>query len=241
MSPYHHLKLITEQFPNTWKLIDNFRMEKEQIPDWPEWCLLPKSGWAAIVAEEYRHSYLSPKQIKEIAILAAVAAWRYNQGIYRFQRDVYPKILRYSLKNKFNPHLFYRLPEWSIYVKTPQFIWNNCNLAGFWCYLEWDLKEKIPTLKFLLNSFKLEVISLPLDKQVLNALNRPTNKQLILGGENNYAPLFVMVSLVYFICKTSAEIGTRGRHPEKVKPKLFKGSFKLFPVNQPTLWNIDSL
>jgi len=42
-----------EEFPNTWKLIDTFRMEQERIPDWPEWCLLPKSAWLAILAEEY--------------------------------------------------------------------------------------------------------------------------------------------------------------------------------------------
>ena len=100
MSPYHHLKLLTEEFPNTWKLIDTFRMEQERIPDWPEWCLVPKSAWLAILAEEYRASYLSPKQNKQAAILAAIAAWRYNQGIYRFQRDVYKKIIHYSLKNK---------------------------------------------------------------------------------------------------------------------------------------------
>ncbi len=77
MSPYHHLKIINEQFPNTWKLIDDFRMKQEDIPDWPEWCLVPQSAWPAIVAEEYRLSHLSPKQMKEAAYLAAIAAWRY--------------------------------------------------------------------------------------------------------------------------------------------------------------------
>jgi hypothetical protein len=193
-----------------------------------------------------RASHLSPKQNKQAAILAAIAAWRYNQGIYRFQRDVYKKIIHCSLQNKFNPSIFYRLPEWSIYVKTPHLTWNNTALAGFWCHLEWNEEDNRPILKFVLNSFKLHIILLPLDKRVLNELYKPTKTRATQGGgirvpfnDVNYSPLFVMVALVYFICKSSAQIGSKGKHPNKVQPKLFKGVLKLFPVNQPTLWNID--
>lgn len=146
-------------------------------------------------------------------------------------------------------HLFfYRLPEWSIYVKTPHLNWNNAPLAGFWCHLEWDNKEKIPSLKLVLNTFKLQLITLPLDKTVLNGIYKPQKTRkaareyiIPLGDMNYHASLFIMVSLVYFICKASAEISKKGKHPHKVQPKLFKGVFKLFPTNQPTLWNIDSV
>ena len=247
MSPYHHLKAIASLFPNTWKLIDTFRMEQEHITDWPEWCLLAKSGWLAIIADEYHASSLTPKQTTEASYLAAIAAWRYEQGIYRFHRDVYKKVIQFSLKHKFDPQVFYQLPEWCIYVKTPHLTWNNTALAGFWCHLEWDVKEKKPILKLVLNTFQLQVISLPLDKKVLNDLNKPTKSISPQGHQvgfrhlNNYSSLFIMISLVYFIAKSSTAIGHKGKHPEKVRPKLFKGVFKLFPATQPTLWHIDSI
>lgn len=234
MSPYHHLKAIAEQYPNAWKLIDTFRMEQDHIAGWPEWCLLPKSGWLAIIAEEYHVSSLTLKQIKEASYVAAIASWRYEQGIYRFQRDVYKQIIHCSLKNNFDPQIYYQLPEWCIYVKTPYLTWNNSALAGFWCHLEWDIKDKKPRLNFVLNTFKLQVLSIPLDKRVLNNIGHTKRK---IG---NHSAIFIMLSLVYFIAKSSAAIGKKGRHPEKVRPKLSKGIFKLFPATQPTLWNIDS-
>jgi hypothetical protein len=241
MSPYHHLKAITEQFPDTWKLIDGFRMEQSTISDWPTWCLLPKSGWQAIVAKEYNVARLSPKQIKEASYLAAIAAWRYEQGIYRFQRDAYKKLMLNSLKTKLDVRVFYRLPEWSIYVKTPHLSWNSVALAGFWCHLEWDVEKKVPTLQLILNTFTLREISLPLNAQVLNNIYQPQNGSRSSVKDINYhSTLLTMVSLVYYICKCSGSIGTKGKHPEKTQPRLFKGMFKLFPAVQPTLWHIDS-
>jgi len=241
MSPYHHLKALAEQFPDTWKLIDTFRMEQDNIPDWPDWCLLPKSAWQAIVAKEYNVSQLATRQIKEASYLAAIAAWRYEQGIYRFKRDVYKKLIHDSKKNKLNPRIFYQLPEWSIYIKTPHLTWNNVPLAGFWCHLEWDMHKKIPILKLMLNTFTLQEISLPLDARVLNNIYKPhTSNYKSVKDINYHSTLFAMVCLVYCICKCSASIGNKGKHPEKTQPRLFKGMFKLFPAAQPTLWHIDS-
>lgn len=240
MSPYHYLKAITEQFPDAWKLIDLFRMEQNTISDWPTWCLLPKSAWQAIVAKEYKVDRLSPKQEKEASYLAAIASWRYEQGIYRFQGDAYKKIKRDSLRKKLDVRVFYRLPEWSIYIKTPHLTWSNVPLAGFWCHLEWDVHKKIPKLKLLLNTYWLQEISFPLNARVLNRIYPQDGRQRSVKDINYHSTLCLMLSLVYCICECSNSIGNKGKHPEKTKPRLFKGMFKLFPAVQPTLWHIDS-
>lgn len=90
-----------------------------------------------------------------VLYLSALCPWRYTQGVFRFAPSFAKALCSSSLKGDIPCEVFLRLPQWSIYVETPNIRYGNDILVGFWAHLQnEDISMERPALKLLLNLVK---------------------------------------------------------------------------------------
>lgn len=231
---------------------------QDGLPDWPKWCFMPMGGWAAICLEEVRIS-----NANEVAELSAVGTWQYTQGVYTFNDDLQAALLDSELNGDLPTEVFYRLPEWCLYVDTQGLYLEGYKqeLAGFFVHLEWDVNRNTPELRLLLN-FKTGLIPVPIplgrwtldeafEKAGNTALdNAPEgSKELMESLFEKYGNPWIqampdikrILSLVLYICSDEPEIDSErepGISPKNPAEKRTKKGWRLFPAEKIRTWHI---
>ena len=141
--PTNLLKDFSQKYPGMWKSVENFRKIKG---DWPEWCFLPMAASYAIANNG--QDGISLNSLIDVAPLSALIAWKYTQGIYRFETKVFDEIVKTSVDKELPVEVFYRLPEWGVYVEFQ----GDDECRGFFAHLEFDTKTKRTELRLLLDN-----------------------------------------------------------------------------------------
>jgi hypothetical protein len=162
LTPNEHLAHYSRVYPDIWKQADFLRDGRDN-PDyqyWPGWCFLPISGWNAVLNVEPDN--FTPENMAlatDAAVLAALGAWRYTQGIYRFHPQLYDALVNTPHSGDMPIEVLMRLPEWCVYIEVPQeFVNTELPVIGFFAYLEYD---KFPELRFVVNVAATDVLHLP--------------------------------------------------------------------------------
>lgn len=94
----------------------------------------------------------NPDSTKDIAIVGALAAWRVTQGVYRFHPELFKAVWETSLEGELPVDLFFRLPEWCVYVETPGEKFYGISLSGFFAHLEYDMNDGRRELRLLVDT-----------------------------------------------------------------------------------------
>ena len=151
MRPREHLIAFSKRYPNAWKAIDILRSERgKTLPFWPDWCFCPIAGSYAIVTRG--QSYIpSPEEMNDISIMAALAAWRTTQGVYRFDPTLYNELIETPLTGDIPHDVLFQLPEWCIYVETPGLQVLQKISHGFFAHLEHDSNDGRKELRLLVD------------------------------------------------------------------------------------------
>ena len=160
--------------------------------------------------------------------------------------------------------LLYHLPEWCPYIETPgKSVWNSMEIAGFFAHLEWDTEKRRPELRLVLDPSEPgdRMISVPvhLGPDTLEEALRETvlegaanaEAQGVAGAEKirgsveqagalakDLAPL---LSTLLYLCSANAEVRDAAdpdgfRKPGNPEPKKTRKGPRLFPPEQPTVW-----
>ena len=87
--------------------------------------------------------------------LAALAAWRSTQGIYRFDPSTFDALWNTPVTGEIPTEVLYCLPEWCVFIPTPGKTWQGSRLNGFFAHLDHNLEMRRTELRLLLD------ISLP--------------------------------------------------------------------------------
>lgn len=259
-SPEKHLAFAGKVYPNAWKQIEAFRNWKNEdndAPTWPSWCFLPFAAWAAIVSEENPDWSLNSSA--DVARLAALGTWRYTQGIYRFDPDVYEELKSSPISGAIPSEVLLRIPQWCIYIETPGMNFYGDEFTGMWVQLEWDVKEKRTELRLLLNMETqlmphiLHIGEWSFEEGVKKTLEE-TAKQAEKKGIKTLKPTFEVcskmaefyrpiVSLILFLCTEEPDIQDHelsSNYPQRPRPKRTKKGWKLFPANKTHIWNVGN-
>jgi hypothetical protein len=81
------------------------------------------------------------EHVHHIGIVGALAIWRVTQGVYRFDPTIYEAVRNTTLDRDLPTDLFYRLPEWCVYIETPGLLWpvkpRVRPVHGMWAHLDW--------------------------------------------------------------------------------------------------------
>jgi hypothetical protein len=257
--PYLRPRTILDQFsrlyPDAWKQVDEFRSKRKELGDWADWCFLPLAGTYAIVSKG--KALQSASQAQHIGILGALAAWRVTQGIYRFDPTTFDAIWKTPVTGDIPTEILFHLPEWCVYMPTPNQTWQGAALNGFFAHLEHDMNDRRIELRLVLDvtgpaGDELIVMPIHLGKggvaQGVEAMFKEANRHFPVrvqtsGGEveqlsSDISPL---VSLVLYLCSQAAEIREAGagkRVPSHPKPQKTKKGMRIFPPNQPSRWEV---
>ncbi len=142
------LAAVRNAYPDAWQLADHARARRGAgLPAWPDWCYLPLHAAYAIVSGggERRVPY---ERIHHVGIIGALAAWRITQGIYRYDPALYEAVRDTSLNGDLPVDPLYRLPEWCVYIETPDLLWPIASeerpIHGVWAHLDWGARDEGP-------------------------------------------------------------------------------------------------
>ncbi|AMP37463.1 hypothetical protein LBM2029_07880 [Ralstonia solanacearum] len=260
-----HLITASKMYPGAWRQVDNIRAGRgRSYPDWPEWCYLPLTAAAAIVADDAGIDVLQlpalyPALIPDVARLGCLATWRVTQGIYRFDPALYPALIDTPLDGNIPCDVLYRLPEWCVYIETPGLTAFGQPLLGAFAHLEHDHASGRPELRLLLD--QEEAFSpLPLHLgawSIVESLQRAAHEArhqsvkhavsrsafaMLDGREEELqglaAELAPLLSLLLYLCAEPEEIGTPEHRPANPKPKRTKQGLRLFAPDKITQWDV---
>jgi hypothetical protein len=223
------------------------------LPDWPRWCFLPLAGWYSIVSADSGHYHLPPDLVPDVSRLAALGTWRYTQGIYRIDPDMYDALTKTSIQGNLPSEIFIRLPEWCLYIETPGLRFGDWSLYGVFAHMEHDANDGRAELRFVLDTTTSGLQSLVIhigDWTVAEALDRVVAEieknnpaaghllKTITGPVHDAADcLQPLLSLIVYLCSKEPEY-KGGRRPGKPQPKHTKKGDRLFPAAHPRVWEV---
>ena len=252
IEPRALLDAFSRSHPGCWQLTAELVQDKGQgLPDWPAWCWLPMAGSYAVISRALGVPKLGLDQVGDVARHAAFAAWRLTQGIYRFDPAVYDAVRNTPVAGDIPHQVLLHLPEWCIYVETPDLQHLGRPVRGAFVHLEYDANTRKPELRLLLNSSDLVAIPLHLGpwslsesldmmvdaaakqaSQLGSSASMPSHDQLRQPLRAVAEPI---VSLVLYICSQANEISGEPRRPAPVRTK--RGP-QYFPADKPTTWDV---
>ena len=239
MRPIQLLNNISKKHPTAWSHINIFRNSKgNDLPDWPDWCFLPLAAWIAIASNG---ADVTLEHASIAARLAALGTWRYTQGIYRFDNELYNALITTEINSDLPTEVLLRLKEWCVYIETPE----HPDFHGFFAHLEHDIKTGHPELRLLidyedcLKPIILHLgewnVEMALEKSIQTSIanQRHHNFPATLTEATEYfAPLLIetdasiakqCLSLLLYLCSEEPEIDPVGNElPKSPKPKKVK-------------------
>lgn len=243
-----YLALYGRAYPQAWSLAEEFRQDRSGLPDWPDWCYLPLGGWHAVIYTHIGGRELTMLHTADMASLAAMGAWRYTQGIYRYHPEIIAALSDTPVAGDMPIYVLYRMPEWCVYVEMPA----EPGLCGFFAFLEYDANDGSHELRFVLDTgdglvlgpiihigawpvaHAMEIL-IREAREIDSAANIAADdlrKTTDLAGR--------LLSVVLYLCSDEPEISghTPGRRPHYPAYKKTKRGLQLFPPDRPRVWRI---
>lgn len=254
MSAFSRLENVSKKWPYVFDLIDIFVKAKyDGEYSWPDWCFMPISAWLAIFTRGHE-GVPRMEIIDRLEQSVAPATWRYTQGVYEFDPDIYTELMASEFTGKLPSEALLRLPEWCVYIKTPLFSDANSDIEGFFAFLEYDFNSGRHELRLYLDqtgSREMRAIVLHLgnwtiDESIDRMMKLSEENARRLGHVHDpavYAAEFKrirsiacrLLPLVLYLCTEEPEIKNRSTPdwlPHNPQPKRVRGEFRLLPAKK---------
>lgn len=252
--PEKILREISARYPDAWRTVEKFRAARgRELPYWPSWCFVPMAAGYAIVSAQTGFEKIPPSRldlILDVSIVTAMAAWRLTKGIYRFDPDLFQAVAGTVLNKNLPSEVFFRLPEWCVYLETPGLSCGTAPLHGFFAHLEWDVKNCRTELRLLLD-LEDGLLALPLhlgDWPLAEAMDRVLSEAERFGAglsawrsqarEIARQYLAPLVSLLLYLCAANADLQGERTAPKLPQPVKTKKGMRYFPADKPHLWEV---
>lgn len=260
-SPSEFLKDIshvTKVYKNFWKDAEMLAKKKS----WPNYIFLPIKYWATLV--EFSYSLMGQhdvdfQHLTELStIVAAVGAWRYSKGIYRFDDEILESIIS-TPQSKLPSSVLRNMPEWCVYIETKNKIdWGGIPIQGFFCYISRapeshnDLpvhENNSDSIAFVLNDGTGAPIltSLPiLDATINDAYNEHEAVKRKIPKFMSQDILFLKkaMPLVLYLCSQEPDISGHdkpGERPSYAKYTKTKKGERLFAAQKERVWDVGKV
>jgi len=249
------LDALSKDYPGIGKLIDGMReVYANMNQSWSDQCFVPIAIMNTLTDLLSRKTGL-PKGAEnpswEAARISALMAWRTTQGIYRIDKEVHTALVETPLSDDIPVEVLKRLPEWCIYIETPNLVLEKIEIHGVWVHLDTFGGKDVEDLRIWVDCEMPFPILLELRAgSIVGNLNRRLIHQhygsnSLTGVSREDCVNFVLnllkaiVPLVLYICTQADEIGDGTRAPSKPMPKRIKGgSVRHFPPDKITSWDV---
>lgn len=208
--PDQYLRALLSDVPRLADMVNHLRDGRgKDLPDWPDWCLLPMSGWDAINHPPRRPLYE----------MAAVGTWAFSRGIYRFDPTIAASLAETTLSDALPASVFYRLPEYCLFLEMPDMHLSEIPISGVWAHLEWDTNRKRPELRLaiLAEEFLYPVIlhlgNWSLRESIQRAIDEVVRERQLervpfteLDMAEMLPEITPVISMLLYLCSRSPEI-----------------------------------
>ncbi|WP_052465126.1 AcrVA2 family anti-CRISPR protein [Geoalkalibacter subterraneus] len=213
-------------------------------------------GWHAIVGGGQE---VPLERTADIGRLAALGAWRYSQGIYRFHPEIYEALCGTEISGDLPADVLLRLPEWCVYIETPGLCFGDEQMFGFFAHLEHDSNSGRKELRIVIDvqsglfGFPLHLGRWSVEEAIRRSLCEAQSQAQRLNHEGKemfedpfapkrMAPFFSsMISLLLYLCSDEPQIDDArqpGTSPAYPRAKKVKGGMKLFAPPSSRTWNV---
>lgn len=247
-----YVKMYGEKFADLWKKVEAARSERK---GWPEWCYFP--AYRCLRLLETYSPAVDQAMLNDVGVVSALAAWRMTKGIYRFDQTVFEDVSKTEVKGKLPIDVFFHLPEWCVYVETPDLHFLGASVKGFFAHLDPGPEFGALNMRLVLDTDKgLESIPLTLLEEGLResiSTSLKTARTALRAGplrEDQFAnlaqatsgelePIF---SLLLYLCTINSDIrDSRGSDRRPKNPgytKLKRGVRKMFAAPGVMTWEV---
>ncbi len=236
------------KYPTAWRLHD--RQRQDHLGECPAHVYAPGVPAMSLV----RRSVQDAEQAaSEGFVLAALAAWRPTQGIYRFAPALLDALLATPIVGNIPVDLLRRLPEWCVYVEINREIAGR-QIRGAWAHFDASLdprRKGSEGLCFVIDrDGGLESLSFPLRgtldasfdidpthvaEQRESGLRDP---RLALTEGRQY--IEGLLSVLLYLCSVNAELhdpNDPARQPGRPRPRRNAlGKLRIDLPKAPTVW-----
>lgn len=248
-----YMAAYSRKYPRAWEIAEDMRAHRSELPQWPAWCYLPLSGWWSVISAHKGGANLELADAADFAVLAALGAWRYTQGIYQYHTAVLDALADTPLGGDMPMDVLHRLPEWCVYVDLPHTPQALGGIRGFFAFLDFDPKDERHELRFVLDSgtaLWLGPIVHIGPWSVVEGVERMEREAQRLdpsieaGNLDDYADLAArLMSVMLYLCADEPELlgHEPGQRPNYPQYKRVKGGDRLFPPVRPHVWRVGEV
>jgi hypothetical protein len=241
------LATYKHKYPSVWKTFDEIRARRNspKTRNWQDWCFCPLDLVRAFASSS---NYAFADSSQGISLITGLAAWRATQGIYRFDATVFEAVWKTKISGDLPIEIFYRLPEWCLYVETPGKSLGGTNLNGFFVYLNDSVKRD--ELRFIFDT-EVGLVDFPLylsKTTILESLqlmiSECTYQNKIIGLEGAQyaetlnelaAEIEPLISLTLYICTQLSEI-TDFENRRKIN--YSRRQQRIYPPEKSAVWEV---
>ena len=140
------------------------RQGREKLGNWPDWCWAPLAAAVAVVSRGTPDPEQARMGAWDAPAVAALAAWRATQGMYRFSPALWDALSRTEI-GTLPGGVLERLPEWCVALDLRETSFRYGDQKPDYClaHLEWDVpthKAELRMLFLLENDFATEIVHL---------------------------------------------------------------------------------
>lgn len=263
MSPNKILEDLSQQYPLAFQETERIILAKQAgVVSWPDWCFMPMAGWI-VVGQTLLPNANQTEQVLLAEDIAAPIAWRYTQGVYEFDTDIFEALIDGGFSGEIPTDVLLRLPEWCVYIKTPGFYDEAIGeIEGFFAMLEWDVNTAGKELRLYLDTVELEglvPVTILLGGTLEESLEKISaqavaNARNILGTDLSQEDALNMsrigdraghklLPLVLYLCSQNPEIENRATPdwmPRNPQPKRIRGEFRLMPAKKTHYYTVGA-
>jgi hypothetical protein len=197
----------------------------------------------------------------DTAVLHALCLWRLGQSIYRLDPLLAGALHGTQLGEGLPTEVFYRLPEWCLYLWVGNPPSNDAAGVGYFVHLEHNLENGRPELRLIMDYGEgwsgLLAYSLYLDRPTLAesladsfAAGQRAGALLAAGGESELsadmrsmierATRLVLPYLLYLACENADLLDPEqpGGQPRRAQPTTVKGRERWLAAGRVRLWDV---
>jgi len=177
--------------------------------------------------------------------VALLARWRMTQGVYRVDPALYPALAKTELHGDIPADVLRRLPEWCIYLETPDLQrGNGMRVYGAWASLEhaatgaWLLSIAIdsgaPSDALVLDTHTIEIRG-----QLAEAIDGGLAPSEQDGRDEVLATLTPIINVLLYIGH-AADIAGHGAPANPTPIRTRRNGWRLFPAQGLRAWDVGA-